>query len=199
MLQGGCGAMPIGARAADGGALCSIAQGLARGSVMLGSLSKRRGRDLVKSFDLITNLENNMKLTLWNIVPVLALTLAAAPVSARAPAAQVAEKTIDGVEKAKDGVVKGVTVATEKTKEGVSKTGEVITDEWITSRVHARFVGEDLLKDSDISVVTSKHVVTLKGTVMGQAGRARATTVAKHTEGVHRVVNQLTIGPKPKV
>jgi len=41
MLQGGCGAMPIGARAADGGALCSIAQGLAKGSVMLGSLRSR--------------------------------------------------------------------------------------------------------------------------------------------------------------
>ena len=199
MLQAGCSAMPIGARAADGGALVLDCTGVGERIRHTWISSKRRGRDLVKSFDLITNLENNMKLTLWNIVPVLALTLAAAPVSARAPAAQVAEKTIDGVEKAKDAVVKGVTVGTEKTKEGVSKTGEVITDEWITSRVHARFVGEDLLKDSDISVVTSKHVVTLKGTVMGQAGRARATTVAKHTEGVHRVVNQLTIGPKPKV
>ena len=45
---------------------------------------------------------------------------------------------------------------------------------------------------------TSKHVVTLKGTVSGRAGRARATTVAKGTEGVRRVVNQLTIGPKRK-
>jgi osmotically-inducible protein OsmY len=47
-------------------------------------------------------------------------------------------------------------------------------------------------------VNTSKHVVTLKGTVTGRAGRARATTVAKGTEGVRRVVNQLTIGPKRK-
>ena len=43
---------------------------------------------------------------------------------------------------------------------------------------------------------TSKHVVTLKGTVIGRAGRARATSVAKDTEGVRRVVNRLTIGPK---
>jgi osmotically-inducible protein OsmY len=73
-----------------------------------------------------------------------------------------------------------------------------MTDGWITTRVHERFVGEDLLKGSDIKVDTSKHVVTLKGTVMGQAGRARATSVAMHTEGVHRVVNHLTIGPKHK-
>jgi osmotically-inducible protein OsmY len=135
----------------------------------------------------------------WNVVPVLAvLTLSAAPLAARAtPAPQsVAEQTKDGAEKVKDAVVKGVTVATEKTKDGVSKTGEVITDEWITGRVHARFVNEDLLKGSDISVDTKKHVVTLKGTVVGRAGRTRATTVARQTEGVRRVVNRLTIGPK---
>jgi osmotically-inducible protein OsmY len=38
--------------------------------------------------------------------------------------------------------------------------------------------------------------VTLKGTVMGRAGRTQAENVARHTEGVHRVVNRLTIGAK---
>jgi osmotically-inducible protein OsmY len=32
--------------------------------------------------------------------------------------------------------------------------------------------------------------------VIGEAGRAQATKVAKGTEGVHSVVNRLTIGPK---
>jgi len=141
-----------------------------------------------------------MNLTAWNLVPALALlTFAAAPASARAtPAPQVVEKTKEGAEKTKDAVVKGVTVAADKTKAALSKTGEVITDEWITTRVHERFVGEDLLKDSDISVDTNKHVVTLKGTVMGRAGRTKATSIAKRTEGVHRVVNRLSIGPKRK-
>ena len=58
--------------------------------------------------------------------------------------------------------------------------------------------GEDLLKDSDISVDTNKHVVTLKGTVTSRAGRAKAGDIAKHTEGVHRVVNRLTVGSKRK-
>jgi hyperosmotically inducible protein len=140
-----------------------------------------------------------MKLTTCHVVPVLALlTLGAAPVAARATLApqSIAEKTKDGAEKVKDAVVKGVTIATEKTKEGLSKTGEVITDEWITTKVHARFVNEDLLKDSDISVDTSKHVVTLKGTVIGRAGRTKAGNIARRTEGVRRVVNHLTIGPK---
>ena len=140
-----------------------------------------------------------MKNVVWNVVPLAAL-LTLAPVYASAGATlasqTVAEKTKEGAEKTKDAVVKGAKVVGEKTKDGLSKTGEVMTDGWITTRVHARFVDEDLLKDSDINVDTKKHVVTLTGTVMGQPGRARATTVARHTEGVRRVVNRLTIGPK---
>ena len=125
-----------------------------------------------------------------NIIGAFALlTFIAGPVSAQ-------EKIKEGAEKTKDAVVKGSKTVVSKTKEGLSKTGEVMTDAWITTRVHERFVGEDLLKDSDISVDTSKHVVTLKGTVIGREGRTRATTVARGTEGVHRVVNRLTIGPK---
>ena len=142
-----------------------------------------------------------MKSAAWILVPLFPLlTLAPAHVSAGAPLASqtVAEKTKEGAVKTKDAVVKGTKVAAGKTKDGLSKTGEVMTDGWITSRVHARFVDEDLLKDSDISVDTEKHVVTLTGTVMGQAGRARATSVAKNTEGVRQVVNRLTIGPKRK-
>jgi osmotically-inducible protein OsmY len=39
-------------------------------------------------------------------------------------------------------------------------------------------------------------VVTLKGTVMSAAGRARAVEQAREVEGVHRVIDQLVIGPK---
>ncbi len=98
----------------------------------------------------------------------------------------------EGAEKTKEGAAK----LADKTKDGVSKTGEVITDGWITTRVHSKFVGEDLLKDSDISVDTKDHVVTLSGTVMSAAGRARAVAQAKEVEGVHQVIDRLTIGPK---
>lgn len=98
----------------------------------------------------------------------------------------------EGAEKTKEGAEK----VADKTKEGLSKTGEVITDSWIVTRVHSKFVGEDLLKDSDINVDSKDHVVTLKGTVMTAAARARAVAQAKEVEGVHRVVDQLVIGPK---
>ena len=97
-----------------------------------------------------------------------------------------------------DGVVKGAKVVGNKTKDGVSKTGEVMTDAWITSRVSARFVNEDTLKNSDINVDTNDHIVTLEGTVPTAAGRARAGVVARQTEGVRRVVNNLIVAAKSK-
>ena len=108
----------------------------------------------------------------------------------------VVDKTKDVAGKTKDAVVKGAKVVGDKTEDGLSKSGEVMTDGWITTRVHARFVDEALLKNSNISVETNDHVVTLTGTVLAPAGRTRATTVARGTEGVRRVVNRLTIGPK---
>src|SRR5713101_41995 len=71
-------------------------------------------------------------------------------------AEKVGEKTKEGAEKVGEKTKEGAEKAYEKTKEGLSKTGEVITDTWITARVKQRFIGEDLLKGSDISVETDK-------------------------------------------
>jgi osmotically-inducible protein OsmY len=114
----------------------------------------------------------------------------------KAGAEKAADKTKEGADKAWEKTKEGAGTVAEKTKEGVSKTGEVITDGWITTRVKSKFVGEDLLKDSDVHVNTDNHVVTLTGTVMSAAGRARAVAEAKDVEGVHKVVDHLTIGPK---
>lgn len=134
-----------------------------------------------------------------NVVAILAmLAMAPSGLSARiaAPPQSAGEHIKEGASKTKDAVVKGAKVVGNKTKDGVSKTGEVMTDGWITSRVSGRFVNEDLLKGSNINVDSSDHIVTLKGTVMTSAGRARAGVVATQTEGVRRVVNNLTVGPK---
>ena len=102
------------------------------------------------------------------------------------------DATVKAGEKTKDAAEK----VGEKTKEVAGTTGEVITDSWITTTISADFVNEDTLKGSDINVDTKDHVVTLKGTVMSEAGKARAAEIAKTTKGVKRVVNTLTIGPK---
>jgi hyperosmotically inducible protein len=101
----------------------------------------------------------------------------------------IAEKTVDKTKEIASATGRAATTA-------VSKTGEAITDGWITTRIHARFVDETLLKGSDIDVDTENHVVTLKGTVTSDAARGRAVAVARNTEGVNQVVNQLVVGPK---
>jgi hyperosmotically inducible protein len=85
----------------------------------------------------------------------------------------------------------------ERAKSGLTKTGEAITDAWITAKVKWFFVGEDSLKGSDISVDTSNHVVTLKGTVASAAGKTRAVQLTKETDGVTRVDDQLTVKARP--
>lgn len=85
------------------------------------------------------------------------------------------------------------TTVAERTKKGLNKAGEAITDAWITTKVHWFFMGEDLLKGSEINVDTVDHVVTLKGTVKTKAAQDRAVWLAKQPDGVKRVVDQLTI------
>jgi len=80
-----------------------------------------------------------------------------------------------------------------KTKDTAEKTGEAITDASITTKLKSDFVNEKTLKGSDINVDTNDHVVTLKGTVASEAGKARAEHIAKTTKGVTKVVNTLTI------
>jgi|KBSMisStaDraftv2_1062788.scaffolds.fasta_scaffold64270_3 osmotically-inducible protein OsmY len=84
----------------------------------------------------------------------------------------------------------------DKAKAGMSKTGETINDAWITTKVHYHFMGEDTLKGSDINVDTADHTVTLKGTVRSAAAKTRAEVLARQTEGVTKVVNQLTVSTK---
>lgn len=98
----------------------------------------------------------------------------------------IAEKTVDKTKEVAEAVGN-------KTKEIVSATGEKITDGWITTKVSAKFVDETVLKGSDINVDTDDHVVTLKGTVGSGAAKARAAAIARGTEGVTRVVNQLVV------
>jgi len=105
---------------------------------------------------------------------------------------KIVDKTKEGAEKTKEGAEK----VADKTKQGLSKAGEEITDTWITGHVKERFMGVDVLKGSDIDVSTEKHVVTLKGTVASAAARTHARQLARTTKGVTRVVNQLTIAPK---
>ena len=79
----------------------------------------------------------------------------------------------------------------------MSKTGEVITDGWITSRIKTKFMGDEALRASDIHVDSNDHVVTLSGSVVSPAAHAKAIGMARDVEGVQRVVDKMKIVPKP--
>ena len=87
----------------------------------------------------------------------------------------------------------GVATLTGDVATDLSKTGESINDAWILTKVKWFHTGADALKGSDINVDVKDGVVTLKGTVKSEAGRAKAIALAKDTDGVKRVVDQLTI------
>jgi hyperosmotically inducible protein len=127
----------------------------------------------------------------------LALTLGAcAPADqeqAKKSVEQIKEETKDVAADAAEKTKKAAADAADKGKELLSRTGEVITDAWITTKVKAKFVDEKLLKASDINVDTRDRVVTLKGTVASEAAKKRAVMVTDGTEGVLRVVDELAI------
>jgi hyperosmotically inducible protein len=76
---------------------------------------------------------------------------------------------------------------------GVAVADTAATDSWITMTIKGDFVNESTLKGSDIDVETKDNVVTLNGTVASEAGKARAEEIAKQTQGVTKVVDNLTI------
>jgi len=84
--------------------------------------------------------------------------------------------------------------AAQEAKTAANKTGNAITDSWITMKVHSQFVPDDALEGSDIDVDTKNGVVTLNGTVATAAGRTRAVAIAKATDGVSNVVDRLRVG-----
>ena len=81
-----------------------------------------------------------------------------------------------------------------------AKSGNVVKDGWITVKIHSQFLPEDALEGSDVDVDTNAGVVTLSGTVVNEAGRARAMAIAKSTDGVKSVNDKLKIAAaKPGV
>jgi hyperosmotically inducible periplasmic protein len=104
-----------------------------------------------------------------------------------------AKKTKGAVQKGVGKSEQGVGKAADKTSDAVGKVGDKMSDTSVTTRVKAGFSGEKLLQDTAIDVETTDHVVTLRGTVASNAAKARAEEIARSTDGVARVVNQIVV------
>lgn len=69
-------------------------------------------------------------------------------------------------------------------------------DAWITTKIQAKYFLDGEVKGHEINVDTNNGVVTLKGSVETAARRKMAEDIARETEGVTRVVNQLTVAKR---
>src|SRR4051794_13950200 len=80
-----------------------------------------------------------------------------------------------------------------KARGSADRTSGAIGDGWITTKVHAKFADDEAVKGRRIDVDAKDGVVVLKGSVGSKLEHDRAEQLARETEGVKRVVNNLMI------
>jgi hyperosmotically inducible periplasmic protein len=86
-------------------------------------------------------------------------------------------------------------VGTNDRQDGVvGRTEGAVADASITSAVKSKFLADSDISGLRINVDTANGVVTLTGTVKSRAEAERAVMVARNTEGVTRVVDNLRVG-----
>ena len=81
----------------------------------------------------------------------------------------------------------------EKAVVAAARVGASLEEGSLTAKIKAKMVLDDLVKAREINVTTDGTVVTVTGTVHTPQERDRALTLARETNGVTRVVDQLTV------
>ena len=69
------------------------------------------------------------------------------------------------------------------------------TDAGITTAVKSKMAADDTVKAYQIDVDTSNKVVTLRGEVETAAQKDQAVMIARNTDGVRDVIDQLRVNP----
>ena len=72
-------------------------------------------------------------------------------------------------------------------------TGEYVDDATITTKVKAKFVKDDVVKEHEITVETFRGVVQLSGFVDNTEQKDRAALIAQTVAGVREVKNNIQI------
>ena len=102
-----------------------------------------------------------------------------------------ADKTAKTADKAEDKMEK----AADSTASSAKKAGRAIDDGWIKSKIYAQYMADwnTVLNDSDIDVDVANNMVTLNGTVKSAEAKAKAVSIAKGTDGVKGVKDNLKV------
>jgi osmotically-inducible protein OsmY len=86
--------------------------------------------------------------------------------------------------------------ARERAAKSSETIGSSLDDAWIHTKIRTKLLGEGDFPGGSLKVDVKDNVVTLRGTVATKADRAKAEQIAKGTDGVKSVRNQLTIKPE---
>lgn len=76
---------------------------------------------------------------------------------------------------------------------GSKTVGEMVDDSWIGTKISAKLVDTPEIRSRNIDVDVERGVVTLTGIVPNEDQRQKAIDIARTTEGVVRVIDNLTI------
>ncbi len=74
-------------------------------------------------------------------------------------------------------------------------TSETINDAGISTKIKSQLAADTETSAIKIAVDTTNRVVTLSGVVPTEKEKAKAEQIARTTEGVTQVVNNITINP----
>jgi len=83
-------------------------------------------------------------------------------------------------------------------KDAAKDAAKEVKDFWIKTKIHSQFAMEDSLEGSNIDVDISRGAVTLNGVVASATAKTRAESIARGTDGVKSVTNNLTVGTAEK-
>ena len=88
-------------------------------------------------------------------------------------------------------------MAAAEVKDVAGRAGEKLADSWLATKIQAQYFADADVKARNILVSARDGVVTLKGRVENPRAHQQALQIAKNTDGVSQVNDQLTFGAGP--
>jgi len=85
-----------------------------------------------------------------------------------------------------------------RAKQNKETVGDTLEDAWIHTKIVAQLIGNSQTPERKINVDVVNNDVTLRGTVDTPEAKAETERIAKATDGVKKVVNQLKVTPAAK-
>jgi osmotically-inducible protein OsmY len=153
--------------------------------------ARARAIAVAKANDGVKNVVDQLK-----IAPARGSNMAARADRAEDKAARAGDKAERAAERAGEKAERAGERAADKTASATRKTGRAIDDGWIKSKIYAQYLADwnTVLNDSDIDVDVNNNNVTLNGTVKTAEAKAKAVSIAKATDGVKSVKDNLRVG-----